>query len=109
MAQTIMQKAPSIRKNLCELKSLLVEDNGRAIHRIRFRRKGNTYQVQANDDRLRSKLEESFNNFMSKLDVKEDGSKIKGLLFIDKETDAFSLGYQKEGEPVLHQIKGRLG
>ena len=106
MATKKVETIPSIRKNLSEMKSLLVEDNGRHLHRIRFRRRGNTYQVQ---DHLKTRLEESFNKFMSKLDIKEDGSKIKGLLFIDKETDAFSLGYQKEGEPVLHQIKGRLG
>lgn len=99
----------SIRKNLSEMKSLLGKDNGKSLHRIKFRRLGNTYQVQANEDRVKARLEASFNKFMSKLDIKEDGSQIKGLLYIDKDTEAFSLGYQKKGEAVLHQIKGRLG
>ena len=54
-------------------------------------------------------LEKSFNSFMGKLSVHSDGKKLRGICFIDRNSDAFSVGYQKEGDFVLHQIKGKLG
>lgn len=109
MATSTMLKLPSIRKNLSEMKGLLVNDNRRANHKIRFRKNGDNYTILSQEDKLRSKLEKSFNSFMNELDVKKTGKKVRGLLFIDKNSETFSLGYQNEGEPVLHQIKGRVG
>jgi hypothetical protein len=100
---------PSIKKNLCEMKRLLVDDQEKRTHKIRFKRAGRRYMIIDNGGSVKNCLEKSFNDFMSKLDVKEDGKKMRGLLFLDKQSDAFSIGYQREGEQVLHQIKGRLG
>lgn len=100
---------PSIKKNLCEMKRLLVDDQDKRTHKIRFKRAGRRYMIIDDGSSVKNCLEKSFNNFMSKLDVKEDGKKMRGLLFLDKQSDAFSIGYQREGEQVLHQIKGRLG
>lgn len=109
MAVTRTSRVPSIKKNLCEMKRLLVDDQEKQTHKIRFKRTGRRYMIVESDGSIKESLEKSFNNFMSKLDVKEDGKKMRGLLFIDKASDKFSIGYQKEGEQVLHQIKGRLG
>lgn len=109
MAVTRTSRVPSIKKNLCEMKRLLVDDREKRTHKIRFKRTGKRYMIVSSDGTIKDCLEKSFNDFMSKLDVREDGKKMRGLLFLDKQSDAFSIGYQREGEQVLHQIKGRLG
>jgi hypothetical protein len=88
---------------------LLADDPKRETHKIRFKRYGRKYTITNNNNDLTAKLEQSFNSFMSKLDIKNDSKKLRGICFLDKGTDAFSIGYQKEGECVLHQIKGKLG
>lgn len=100
---------PSIKKNLCEMKRLLVDSRESATHKIRFRRTGRSYMIVDTNVSIKDHLEKSFNDFMTKLEIKEDGKKMRGLLFLDKKSDAFSIGYQREGEQVLHQVKGRLG
>ena len=100
---------PTIKKSLGGLKKLLAEDLKSERHKIRFKRFGTKYVITNNDNDLADKLEKSFNSFMGKLSVNTDGKKLRGICFIDKKSDDFSVGYQREGEYVLHQIKGRLG
>lgn len=100
---------PIIKKSLGGLKKLLAEDLKSERHKIRFKSYGGKYVITNNNNNLTSKLEKSFNSFMGKLSVNSDGKKLRGICFIDKHSDDFSVGYQKEGEFVLHQIKGRLG
>ena len=100
---------PTIKKSLGGLKKLLAEDLKSERHKIRFKRFGTKYVITNNDNDLSDKLEKSFNSFMGKLSVNTDGKKLRGICFIDKKSDDFSVGYQREGEYVLHQIKGRLG
>jgi hypothetical protein len=100
---------PTIKKSLGGLKKLLAEDLKSERHKIRFKRFGRKYVITNNDNDLSDKLEKSFNSFMGKLSVNADGKKLRGICFIDKRSDDFSVGYQREGEYVLHQIKGRLG
>lgn len=109
MALTKTSRVPSIKKNLCEMKRLLVDNQESPTHKIRFKRAGRRYMIVNNDSSIKNNLEKSFNDFMSKLEIKEDGKKMRGLLFLNKKSDAFSIGYQREGEQVLHQVKGRLG
>lgn len=109
MAVTKTNSVPSIKKNLCEMKRLLVDNQEKPTHKIRFRRTGRRYMIVDGDGSIKNSLEKSFNDFMAKLEIKEDGKKMRGLLFLDKKSDAFSIGYQREGEQVLHQVKGRLG
>ena len=100
---------PIVKKSLGGLKKLLAEDLKSERHKIRFKRYGSKYIITNKDSDLSSKLEKSFNSFMDKLSVNPDGKKLRGICFIDKKSDDFSVGYQREGEYVLHQIKGRLG
>lgn len=99
---------PVIKRSLGGLKKLLAEDLKSERHKIRFKRYGSKYVITNSDSDLTSKLERSFNSFMGKLSVHSDGKKLRGICFIDKDSDRFSVGYQKEGEFVLHQIKGKL-
>jgi hypothetical protein len=46
---------------------------------------------------------------MGKLNIQSDDKKVKGICFLDKKSDNFNIGYQRDGESVLHQIKGKLG
>jgi hypothetical protein len=46
---------------------------------------------------------------MGKLNIQDDQKKVRGICFLDKKSDNFNIGYQREGEFVLHQIKGKLG
>ena len=100
---------PVIKRSLGCLKKLLAEDLKSERHKIRFKRYGSKYVITNSNSDLTSKLERSFNSFMGKLSVHSDGKKLRGICFIDKNSDDFSVGYQKEGEFVLHQIKGKLG
>ena len=100
---------PIIKRSLGGLKKLLAEDLKSERHKIRFKRYGSKYVITNSNSDLTSKLERSFNSFMGKLSVHSDGKKLRGICFIDKNSDDFSVGYQKEGEFVLHQIKGKLG
>ena len=100
---------PVIKRSLGGLKKLLAEDLKSERHKIRFKRYGSKYVITNSNSDLTSKLESSFNSFMGKLSVHSDGKKLRGICFIDKNSDDFSVGYQKEGEFVLHQIKGKLG
>ena len=100
---------PVIKRSLGGLKKLLAEDLKSERHKIRFKRYGSKYVITNSNSDLTSKLEKSFNSFMGKLSVHSDGKKLRGICFIDKNSDDFSVGYQKEGEFVLHQIKGKLG
>jgi hypothetical protein len=100
---------PVIKRSLGGLKKLLAEDLKSERHKIRFKRYGSKYVITNSNSDLTSKLERSFNSFMGKLSVHSDGKKLRGICFIDKNSDDFSVGYQKEGEFVLHQIKGKLG
>jgi hypothetical protein len=100
---------PVIKRSLGGLKKLLAEDLKSERHKIRFKRYGSKYVITNSNSDLTSKLERSFNSFMSKLSVHSDGKKLRGICFVDKNSDDFSVGYQKEGEFVLHQIKGKLG
>ena len=78
-------------------------------HKIRFKKYGRKYVITNDDNNIGEKLEKSFNSFMGKLKVDAQGKRLRGICFIDRKSDSFSLGYQKEGEYVLHQIKGKLG
>jgi hypothetical protein len=100
---------PVIKRSIGSLKKLLAEDLKTERHKIRFKKYGQKYIITNNDSDLSSKLEKSFNSFMGKLSVHSDGKKLRGICFIDKNSDDFSVGYQKEGDFVLHQIKGKLG
>jgi hypothetical protein len=94
---------PDVSKTIGELKSLLVNDpNG--LHRISFKSYGRKFVITNTDNDFRSKLEKSFNGFMKALNICTTSKKIKGLCFIDKQSNAFKMAYMKEGEQVLHQI-----
>ena len=98
-----------IKKSISSLRKLLADDPKRNTHKIRFRRYGSKYVITNKDTDLSTKLEKSFNTFMGKLNIQKDEKKMRGICFLDKKSDAFNIGYQKEGEFVLHQIKGKLG
>ena len=95
-----------IKKSISSLRKLLADDPKRNTHKIRFRRYGSKYVITNKDTDLSTKLEKSFNSFMGKLNIQKDEKKMRGICFLDKKSDAFNIGYQKEGEFVLHQIKG---
>ena len=101
--------ATDIRKSISSLRKLLADDPKRETHKIRFKRYGRKFIITNNNNDLTAKLEQSFNSFMGKLEIQNDNKKLRGICFLDKQSDAFSIGYQKEGECVLHQIKGKLG
>ncbi len=112
--QTMDTKKPiedctDIKKSVSSLRKLLANDPKREAHKLKFKRFGRKYIITNKDNDLASKLEKSFNSFMGKLDVKQDGKNMRGICFLDKKSDDFRIGYQKEGEFVLHQIKGKLG
>jgi hypothetical protein len=98
-----------IKKSISNLRKLLADDPKRMTHRIKFKRYGAKYIITNKDNDLSTKLEKSFNSFMGKLNIQNDEKKVKGICFLDKKSDAFNIGYQKEGEFVLHNIKGKLG
>lgn len=98
-----------IRKSIGSLRKLLADDPKRMTHKIRFKRYGAKYIITNKDNDLSAKLEKSFNSFMGKLNIQDEKKKARGICFLDKKSDAFNIGYQKEGEFVLHQIKGKLG
>lgn len=97
-----------IKYSLGELRKALAESRTEK-HKIRFKRYGRKYVITNDDNNIGDKLEKSFNSFMNNLKVDAKGKKLRGICFVDKNSDTFSVGYQKEGEFVLHQIKGRLG
>lgn len=104
-----LENPTSIKRSIGTLRKLLADDPKRDLHKIRFKKYGSKYVITNKDTDLTTKLEKSFNSFMDKLDVKSNGKKIRGIFFLDKQKDDFNVGYQKEGEFVLHQIKGKLG
>lgn len=98
-----------IKRSIGSLRKLLADDPKRMTHKIRFKRYGAKYIISNNDNDLSTKLEKSFNSFMGKLNIQSDNKKVKGICFLDKKSDNFNIGYQRDGESVLHQIKGKLG
>jgi len=98
-----------IKRSIGSLRKLLADDPKRMTHKIRFKRYGAKYIINNNDNDLSTKLEKSFNSFMGKLNIQSDDKKVKGICFLDKKSDNFNIGYQRDGESVLHQIKGKLG
>jgi hypothetical protein len=98
-----------IKKSIGSLRKLLVDDPKRMTHKIRFKRYGTKYIITNKDNDLSTKLDKSFNSFMGKLNIQDENKKARGICFLDKKSDTFNIGYQKEGEFVLHQIKGKLG
>lgn len=98
-----------IKRSIGSLRKLLADDPKRMTHRIKFKRYGSKYVIANNDNDLSTKLEKSFNTFMGKLNIQDEKKKVKGICFLDKKSDTFNIGYQREGESVLHQIKGKLG
>jgi superoxide dismutase len=98
-----------IKRSIGSLRKLLADDPKRMTHKIKFKRYGAKYIITNKDNDLSTKLEKSFNSFMGKLNIQDDQKKTRGICFLDKKSDAFNIGYQKEGEFVLHQIKGKLG
>lgn len=97
-----------IKYSLSELRKTLAESKSDR-HKIRFKSYGRKYVITNDDNNMGDKLEKSFNSFMNKLKVDAKGKRLRGICFVDKKSDSFSVGYQKEGEFVLHQIRGRLG
>jgi hypothetical protein len=95
--------APDVTKTIGELKGFLVNDP-EGLHKITFKSYGRRFVITNNDNDLRGKLEKSFNGFMKALNICTTSKKIKGLCFIDKQSNAFKMAYMKEGEQVLHQI-----
>ena len=98
-----------IKRSIGSLRKLLADDPKRITHKIRFKRYGAKYVISNNDHDLSTKLEKSFNSFMGKLNIQDDQKKVRGICFLDKKSDNFNIGYQRDGESVLHQIKGKLG
>lgn len=98
-----------IKKSIGSLRKLLADDPKRMTHKIRFKRYGSKYIITNKETDLSEKLEKSFNSFMGKLDIQDNNKKTRGICFLDKKSDDFNIGYQREGEFVLHQIKGKLG
>lgn len=104
-----IDNAVDIKRSISSLRKLLADDPKRHSHKIRFKKYGSKYIITDNNNDLATKLEKSFNTFMGKLNVNSEGKKMRGICFLDKKSDDFNIGYQKEGEFVLHQIKGKLG
>jgi len=103
------QTRVEIKKSIGVLRKLLADDPKRTTHKIRFKRYGAKYIITNKENDISAKLEKSFNSFMGKLNIKKDKKKARGICFLDKKSDSFNIGYQKEGEFVLHQVKGKLG
>ncbi len=98
-----------IKRSIGSLRKLLADDPKRMTHRIKFKRYGAKYIISNNNNDISAKLEKSFNSFMGNLNIQNDQKKVKGICFLDSKSDTFNIGYQNEGESVLHQIKGKLG
>lgn len=104
MTQKRQPSSPDMSRTVGELKSALMNDPNSPLHRVSFKSYGRRFVITNKDTNLDGKLEKSFNGLMKFLGVIPGGKKIKGLCFLDKETDAFKLAYMKEGEQVLRQI-----
>ena len=104
MTQKRQTSSPEMSRTIGELKSALINDPNSPLHKVSFKSYGRKFVITNKDKNLAGKLEKSFNGLMKFLDVLPGSKKIKGLCFLDKETDAFKLAYMKEGEQVLHQI-----
>ena len=98
-----------IKRSIGSLRKLLADDPKRMTHKIKFKRYGSKYIISNNNNDLSTKLEKSFNSFMGKLNIQDGQRKVKGICFLDKNSDNFNIGYQRDGESVLHHIKGKLG
>jgi len=113
----------TIKKSLGTMRECLdnsiVKDSNKTAYRLKFSRIGTSYQIDnapiPSSDKIGKKLESSFNDFMQKLKVNYDGIKVEGLCFIDKNQDAFIIGYQnykRKGSKIVsnvHKIKGLMG
>jgi hypothetical protein len=97
-----------IKISINRLRRLLVNDKETA-YKIRFKRYGRKYVITNTSAGLDQKLEDSFNTFMNKLEVKKDGDTLRGIMFLGRNTEDFNICYQKDHEGTLHQIKGKLG
>jgi hypothetical protein len=104
MTQKRQPSSPDMSRTIGELKSALINDPNSPLHKVSFKSYGRRFVITNKDKNLDGKLEKSFNGLMKFLDVIPGSKKIKGLCFLDKQTDAFKLAYMKEGEQVLHQI-----
>jgi hypothetical protein len=104
MTQKRQPSSPDMSRTIGELKSALIDDPNSPLHKVSFKSYGRRFVITNKDKNLDGKLEKSFNGLMKFLDVIPRSKKIKGLCFLDKQTDSFKLAYMKEGEQVLHQI-----
>lgn len=98
-----------IKRSIGSLRKLLADDPKRITHKIKFKRYGAKFIITNKETDISTKLEKSFNSFMGKLNIQDEKKKTRGICFLDKKSDTFNIGYQNEGESVLHQIKGKLG
>jgi hypothetical protein len=104
MTQKRQPSSSDMSRTIGELKSALIDDPNSPLHKVSFKSYGRRFVITNKDKNLDGKLEKSFNGLMKFLDVIPRSKKIKGLCFLDKQTDSFKLAYMKEGEQVLHQI-----
>lgn len=106
--KTIMKKennsSPDVVKTISELKRVLVNDPQSPLHRVSFKSYGKRFVITNKNYTVKDKLEKSFNELMKVLRITPDSKRLKGLCFIDKDTDAFKMAYMREGEQVLHQV-----
>lgn len=104
----IVEGGQEIRRSVGSLRKLLSDDPNGKAQKIRFKRYGRRYVITNKDNDLQKKLEQSFNTFMNKLEVKKDGKELRGVCFLGN-TDEFNICYQIDHQTTLHQIKGKVG
>lgn len=105
--QKRIEATKDIKVSVGDLRRLL-SNRPEVRDKIRFKRYGKRYVVTNNNNNIAQQLENSFNSFMNKLEVKPDGE-LRGVCFLDKTTDEFKICYQKDHDTTLHQIRGMLG
>jgi len=111
--------AAALKKYLREMRDCLNQSvpgfDDKSIYSIRFSRIGKNYKIEGAPvpptDRIGEKLEQSFNKFMSNLEVKYD-NKVEGLATIGTQLDTFVIGYnnyKNNGDEIVsntHCIEG---
>lgn len=112
----------SLKKSLSEIRECLNDSIPNFFNKemvgIEFSRVGTRYHIEnapiTHSDKIGLQLEESFNNFMSNLDVNYGGVKIEGSILLGTKSDMFMLGYnnyERKGNEITkngYSIDGNL-
>lgn len=104
----IVEGSGDIKKSVGDLRNLLSGCSGIST-RIRFKRYGKKYIITNKNADISQMLKDSFDSFIHKLDMKEDG-KTAGVCFLgDTNKGEFNICYQTGKDKIIRQIKGKLG